>query len=477
MNRLITILLSICLLATFGASAYAQAPKGDTPSLLVGAPAEKVDKTAMLEAYKAQQWEQVVRIGEILTTTSHTTDGSVWAMLGVSYFSIGNYEKALNAFQQEALNVGSNDQNLRNIAFCSIRLKKSNACELGKQATERFPQDAMLHNEAGKVCLAQKNAQDGIPLLQKAIELEPKSAIYVTDLTQYYFNQKDNAHAEEWTAKAIRNGIVMGTLYINVTLACYRQKKYEDAIQWADEGIAKTRDPLLLYHKARALVRLGRIAEAETVLGDALNQGVLFSQYMLAKVKMYNACTADQYATCTTATPDPCCQKEADALQLFAAAEADQIEDGSYEEYAAYYGLALILNGKFDQAEPLIRRAAKEKKSFPQALLSASLAIASWNSTPRDDAMARRYYDEAVQTNDVFGDLDKLGNHYLVPPRAMTTLRAIVDSQKVTLPPQKANKPTGCGCNMTKAPAVPAALALLVALGMAALLRRRGRSH
>ena len=476
MNRFIYILLTVIFTCTFVFSAYADDPKG-SPSLLVGASAGKVDKAAMLEAYKAQQWEQVVRIGEILTTTTGQSDGSVWAMLGVSYFSIANYEKALNAFQQEALAVGSNDQNLRNIAFCSIRLNKNNACELGKQAVERFPNDAMLHNEAGKVCLKQKKPEDAIPLLQKAIELEPKSAIYVTDLTQYYFNHKDNANAEIWTAKGIRNGLEMATLYINVTLACYRQEKYEEAIQWADEGVAKTRDPLLLYHKGRALIRLGRMEEAEATLNAALKEGVLFSQYLLAKVMMYNACSADQYATCATAKPDPCCQKETEALRLFAAAEEDQLANDTYEEYAAYYGLALILNGKFDQAEPLIRRVAKDKKNFTQALLSASLAIASWNMTPRDDAMARRYYDEAIQTSDVFADLDnEKWVQKLIPARAMATLHAIADSQKVTIP-QKTKKPGGCGCDMNQTPAAPGVWALLIAAAMAFLIRKRKRSH
>lgn len=472
MTRYLKGIVSLLLACAMSFYAYADEPAGNKPSPFIGAQVGTADRAAMIEAYKAERWEDVVRTGEVLTALPNM-DGSVWAMLGVGYFSLGIYDKALHAFQQEALASGSNDQNLRNIAFSSIRLGVANGCELGHQALERIPDDAMLHNETGKLCLKQKQDALGIPHLQKAIELDPQKAIYITDLTQHYFRKKDNASAEVWTAKGIRNGHTISPLYINVTLACFRQEKHEDAIRWADEGFEKTHDPLLLYHKANALIALGKIGEAKAALEQSLEKGLMFSRYTLARVKMYDGCSDERYGSCGTAAPDACCDAEREALRLFGEAESDQVENENYEQYAAYYGLALILSGKFEQAEPLIRAVANEKKNFNQALFSAALAVAAWQSEPRDDAMARRYYDEAVQTDARFGRLEDMAIGLLVPPRAIQTLRAIADSQKVNMAAAKKSSACGCALRKPSAPTLPVLLAFFLAAWVALRVRRK----
>ena len=473
-NRLACLLaILLCLLCS---SVYADTPKNSSGPVAVGSVEGKADKAAMMAAFKANDWQKAIQIGEILTVSTKD-DASIWSILGVSYFSLAQYDKALHAFEQEALQGKADKNNLRNIAFSSIRLKKSNGCDLGHQALEAFPEDGMLHNETGKICLSQKQVDRGLAHLQRAMELEPKNAIYVTDLTSYYFRHKDNANAEKWTAKAIENGLDMSTLYTNLVIACYRQGKHEDAVRWADEGYGKRRDPLLLYHKGRALVALGKMSEAEETLEQVVKSGFGFAKFLLARVKMYLGCSVEAHATCATATPAPCCEKEKTALSYFADAESDQMENDTYDSYAAQYGMALILNGRFEQAEPLIRSVAKDEKNFNQALLSAGLAVAAWNAEPRDEAMARRYYDEAVETFAGFKSPDTLSPEYTLSPRAIAILGAIADSQKVVVPAaeSKSQKAKGCGCDLRgqAEPSLPAAVAILMIVGAALSLRRR----
>ena len=478
MNRnCLACLLSI-LLCLFCFSVYADTPKSGSGPVAAGGIEGKADKAAMIEAFKAQDWQKAIQIGEILTVSTKD-DASIWSILGVSYFSLAQYEKALHAFEQEALQGKADKNNLRNIAYSSIRLNKRNGCDLGHQALEVFPEDGMLHNEMGKICLSQKQVERGLEHLQKAIELDKKNPIYVTDLTSYYFRKKDNANAEKWTAKAIANGLDMSTLYTNLVIACHRQGKYEDAVRWADEGYGKRRDPLLLYHKGSALVALGKMSEAEETLDQALKSGFGFVKFLLARVKMCLGCSVEAYATCATATPDPCCEKEKTALSYFADAESDQMENDTYDAFAAHYGMALILNGRFEQAEPLIRSVAKNEKNYNQALLSASLAVAAWNAEPRDDAMARRYYDEAMETYAGFKSPDTLSPEHTLAPRAIAILGAIADSQKVVVPEaSKPQKAKGCGCDMRGQadPSLPGAMAILMIVGAALSLRRRKNS-
>ena len=87
--------------------------------------------------------------------------------------------------------------------------------------------------------------------------------------------------------------------------------------------------------------------------------------------------------------------------------------------------------------------------------------------------MARRYYDEAVQTDARFGRLEDMPIGLLVPPRAIQTLRAIADSQKVDVAVAKKSSACGCALRKPSAPTLPVLLAFFLTAWVALLVRRK----
>lgn len=424
------------------------------------------------KAYEDQNWELVLKLGEPLKTT-HQNSNDLWKILGVANVNLNKREESLRCFLEAEKINASDVSTKRNIAYLSIWLKTEDATTRIESMLQELPDDAQLHFEAAQYFESNGKKHDAQTHFEKAAELEPQNAIFLTRLTSKFFREKKYDKAEEWTIKSIQAGLSTPMIYVNLVLACYRQGKYEDAIKWGEEGLKVKQDSLVAYHVARAELMLERYAAAEKRIRE--NISAPNSQFLLAQALMMQSCPSEQLKTCADKNEGECCERLQEALELFQDAENLMKDEDTRLNFATHYGIALVLAGKLSAAKSLAQTTLQYIKTPEEATLATVVAMVHWLQDPQDKKTALRFWREIKSVNPDFIVLNTVGPKLLIPAPAIAILKEI-DAESNT----KADQPqkTGaCSCAIAASPmqASTATLSLLALLSLALLRRRKQR--
>ncbi len=424
-------------------------------------------------AFGAQNWNKVIEIGNGLLATEADKPG-IWKGLGVAYARVERYQEAYDHLVKSETLDPTDSEVKRNLAYLSIWLDKEDMEARAKPVLETEV-EAQLAFQLAEALEKKNRVNEALRYFEMAATAEPKNFIYISSVSSRYFKLKDNASAEKWTQKGIEAGIKDPKAFINMSLACYRQKKYEDAVKWGRQGYEIREDTLLAYHIVRAENMLGHYAEAESFARK--NLGGPFMRFELAKTLIMQACDAEQQKTCSVDAPDACCGRLKEAIQLFQDSEAECREDDKRQEYVTYYAFALILNDQLDAAYSLMRPVFKSVKTPEDALLASAYISMLWRSVPRNEKVAIRFFG-SLGRETAFDDLNTVGAKLMIPSDIVRTLKEIQVAHQAAL--DKINNQGGkCGCSMMREStsswaAALLALAALVGLGVR---RRRSREH
>ncbi len=441
--------------------ALAFADPGATPE----AAAESPEMTALKDALRAQNWTKAAELGEVYVK-AHPDDVMGWNYLGVSYTNLDKLDRALDCFETENAKGSTSQDNLRSRALLSVELKRPNALKLILEAADAMPNEAYLQFMAAQQLNSAKRETEAVLYYEKAATMEPMNSAYVVALATRYDKRRNFEQAILVTKKAIDAGNKDVTLYINNCVYCFKSKKYEDVITWADQGWSVKTDPLLMYHKARALVHLGRYAEAEAVIRD-MTASHFGTKIYLAMALMGQGCNIETFKTCTGSTPDACCAREKEALEIYADIEA-LVDDKRKEDYIVNYSVAMAIAGKSAAAESLLKTSSVEEGKV-LALEYVIMAInASWQGAVDgkpvvNDSVLRLYR----QAKSALADMgaESFGVKFIWPTRALETLDIIKSAEasandNAQVPTAKKNR-SSCGCDLNSSSPANAPLAAL----------------
>lgn len=228
-----------------------------------------------------------------------------WYNLGQAYSCVGDYEKALNAYEyayliepefelgyqdrgdllfelgryEEALECynewyqlsGPDAELLVQIAHCYLKMGDyDKANRLFKKANRLDPYNDEVYYLIGQCHYEKEEYVSAIHQYQKAIRLESLREEYFAALGSAYCRLGEFAKSHYYYQKAEEIGPEQTYIWKKHGLFLYSIGEHEEALNILDEGIENTMDTELMYCKAALLVKSDRIEEAMFTLEEAL---------------------------------------------------------------------------------------------------------------------------------------------------------------------------------------------------------------
>ena len=472
MRRHIPASLALCLtilLPEIGFAQEAAAPQME---------ATELTPEALKTAYAEKQWARAAEIAaKLLESEPENVD--YLAIEGISYAQQEQNERAEQIFLKIQKLRPDDPQNLGNLCYAQSQLDRKDTVDVCKKAAELNPDKASINFLAGQALENAKRLDEAKELYGVALKLEPDNIRTLTTLTNVYYMQKDYRHMADYTEDAIKRGIEVPILYLNLTSAPNFLGEYEKTIEWADKGIEKYKDPGLKLAKGEALYRLNRIDEASKTLHEAsegIQEGAVMwprMTYYLARVMLLEPCTEGAEGTCVT-DDDACCVKAQNAAAMLEAASKRKtmLNDSNCDVFT---GLAYMMSGDLEKAEAILSKATHGDMNQDNASALAALAVTLYQfSDTKDKAAALQYYRQALDASPDFSDPEKIQKTRQWPKKAVDILGQIkAEAEK------PAKSKSGCGCEITSTPnGSPAPMAgLLGILGMLGLMFRWRRKR
>lgn len=228
-----------------------------------------------------------------------------WYNLGQAYSCVGNYEKALEAYEYaylidpkfelgyqdrgdllfemgryaEALVcynewyqlAGPDAEQLAQIAHCYLKLGEyDKANRLFKKANRLDPYNDEVYYLLGQCHYAKEEYVSAIHQYHKAIRLENLREEYYAALGSAYCRLGEFAKSHYYYQKAEEIGPEQTYIWKKHGLFLYSIGEHDEALNVLEEGIENTMDTELMYCKAALLVKSDRIEEAMFTLEEAL---------------------------------------------------------------------------------------------------------------------------------------------------------------------------------------------------------------
>jgi len=228
-----------------------------------------------------------------------------WYNLGQAYSCVGDYDKALNAYEyayliepefeigyqdradllfelgryQEALDcynewydlVGPDADLMVQIAHCYLKLGDyDKARRIFKKAKRLDPYNDEVYYLIGRCHYKKEEYVSAIHQYQKALRLESLREEYYAAMGSAYCRLGEFAKSHYYYKKAEEVGPEQTYIWKKHGLFLYSIGEHAEALKVLDEGIENTMDTELMYCKAALLVKSNRIEEAIFTLEEAL---------------------------------------------------------------------------------------------------------------------------------------------------------------------------------------------------------------
>jgi len=205
---------------------------------------------------------------------------------GLAYSDLGEYDKALAAFQRIIELEPDNSFGYLNTGMVYFQQGKYDQCIPFFQKSLQIQPHSMAYSDLGTAFFYLKRYAESVPMFEKAVEMNPNDSMLVGNLADAYrwYNQLDKANATYDRAIALsfkqlqvnpRDASVLDGLGL-----CYAKKG--DAIQALDfmrRARAVSPDDVgIIYDQAEVFAITGRTAEALKALREALRKGYSVEQ-------------------------------------------------------------------------------------------------------------------------------------------------------------------------------------------------------
>ena len=458
----IAFIMALFLCVLCGAQVYAQ----DSGQ-------ESADKTALMAAYQAENWEIVAQIASgLLVNEPENTD--LLKMMARVHIQKDEYDKAAEYMRKLRTLEPDNPEHLQNLCAIESNIAGSDAANTCYAAVQKVTDNAQLYGITAQELEKAGRTSEARIMYEKAFALDPQNIVYLTGMTAIDFDAGNNMLALDATEKAIEGGLQHAILYLNAITAANRSGRHEKAIAFADAGYALYHDSLMLTGKAEALMALKRYAEAEALWkeldGEAAHNSIVAGRQQLGMTisKFALSCTSEQYKTCGTPSAHDCCRHEAEVLKYAEAMQDNDAAKGRDPMLAAYLGMAQILANRLGDAETSFAKVRQVSKG--NVWTQSALAVCLYHSSEeRDRASAVKLIQQLMPLCD--NDVECLHGHVVWPPRLEEDLHAMIAAAQNDGKGKK-----GCGCSVLEespsAPAAPASLLAILALAAIALRRR-----
>ncbi|MBQ9394184.1 MAG: tetratricopeptide repeat protein [Proteobacteria bacterium] len=437
------------------------------------------EKLALVEAYNASQWDvSIEKARAILASTPD--DPVILNILAVSLAHTGNNDEAVKTFLKVKELTPEEPQVYANLCQLQSSLGSEDALDSCVEAANRIHNNADIFYKAGIQLDKKQKTSEARAMYEKAWNLDQKDLRYLTAITSIDSANDDDKSALELTEAAIRNGHSVAILYLNAALSAYRIGNYPKCLELAEEGYQKFHDPLMLISKAEALNGLHRFDEAIEIwaqLEKDTDEGGIGRdriEYGYATALLAISCNTKELLTCSSQTPASCCGRDELALKFLKSAQKSEKHALRREKMLkTQYGMALVLNGQFEEAEAVLTKASTQDLNADNATALAALAVTLYMfNDPRDREAGLLYYRQAVEASPDFADIDKVKQTRVWPPMMLDTLATIQADASAQDLAQKTKK-SGCSCQLAETPAVPLSAILLTFLMFAVLIFSR----
>lgn len=440
------------------------------------------EKLALFDAYNTKQWDVSIEKARALLITK-PDDPIILNILAVSLAQSGKNQEALEIFLK-VKDLRPDDSQIY-VNLCAVQSALgSDALDSCVEAANRVHDNAEIFYMAAVQLEKKQKMADARAMYEKAWNINKKDLRYLTAVTSVDFAENNDKSALKLTEDAIQNGHKVAILYLNAALAAYRIGDYQKCLQFADEGYQNFHDPLMLISKAEALNGLHRFKEALEIWAQLEKQsgangiGRARIEYGYAAALLATSCRTEEFQTCSSNAPASCCGQEALALKFLKSAQKEEKLTLRREKMLkTQYGMALLLNGQFEQAEAVLTKASAQNLNADNAAALAALAVTLYMfNDPRDREAGLRYYKQAVEASPDFADIQKVQQTRAWPPMMLDKL-AIIQSDANTQNQAQKTKKSGCSCQLASAPAFPLSAVFCVFLMFAVMTFNRRKSE
>ena len=195
--------------------------------------------------------EAVVPLQAALKTEQHPLS---FFFLGLSYFSLQQYEQALSQFQK-ALDITPDFERARLLVAMTLLKQKriDDAIVEVKRVLEKNPNNAYAHNILGSAYLATGHYDEGMDELEAATDLDPSLADAQMKQGLFHLAKGEGALGEAGLLKAVNAAPEVLNTRLMLVTHYLRQKNYSAAIETLQSGInGKPSDALLNNYLAAA---------------------------------------------------------------------------------------------------------------------------------------------------------------------------------------------------------------------------------
>ena len=471
MTKFFRVLVTAAILCLASTSAFAQND------------AQNTEKLALVDAYNAKQWDLSIEKARALLAST-PDDPVILNILAVSLVHTGNNDEALKTFVKVRELTPDEPQIYANLCALQSSLGSADALDSCVEAANRIHDNADIFYMAAVQLEKKQKMAEARAMYEKAWNIDKKDLRYLTAITSIDSANDDDKSALELTEAAIRDGHENAILYLNATLSAYRIGDYQKCLQLAEEGYQKFHDSLMLISKAEALNGLHRFDEAieiwtqleKSTESNGLGRDRI--EYGYATALLATSCNTKDVLTCSSNTPANCCGREELSLKFLKSAQKWEKHGLRREKtLKTQYGMALVINGQFEEAEAVLTKASTQDLNADNASALAALAVTLYMfNDPRDREAGLRYYRQAIDASPDFADLEKVQKTRVWPPMMLDTLATIQADASAQELAQKTKK-SACSCQTASTPAFPLTAFLFALLLFAGLTLSRRKSE
>ena len=407
---------------------------------------ESASNQDLSQAYQDQDWNKAIDIAT-QRLKDNPDDFDTLAILGISLAKTDQNPRAEEIFLRLAEKKTEDPKILGNLCVTQNALNKAEAANSCTKAANLNPDNATLQFLAGQRLEIDKKIDQAYDFYLKAWKASGKEALYLTSATSIDFARGNIQSAYDLTHEAIYDkGLQYPILYLNLLLATNRLGKYEETISVADEIYAKTRDDGLMVSKAEALFALRRFDEAEKLLSDLetrlQSDSIYWPQIELnhAKTLIVLACTSQNYPSCTTDQPDPCCTRYQNALAKLSPIQNHRTFKNS-SDVLTVLAITNLMIGKPGDTLDFISKATTleqaENSSLKENIRLADLLllqIVSYQKLGGDDYMknAQKLLETLTKENPQYGDISYIRQTHAWPEPLLADIEKMLSGNKLS---------------------------------------------
>lgn len=170
--------------------------------------------------YNSGRYEELLKSSEVLLQT-HAQDPQIWTLRGACFRSLGNLERAIDAFERSVCLSSHNAEALNNLGLALTENGRlSDAIKQLKQATIIAPKMQEAHFNLARCYQKLENYDQAIPSYCKAIELKPDYAEAFLNLGNIFsqIGKLEDSIRSYQSALAIRPSFLLARLNLSATL-------------------------------------------------------------------------------------------------------------------------------------------------------------------------------------------------------------------------------------------------------------------